>query len=55
MKIFSSILNEPVSLCKDCAVCTNATEDRLSMKCNCLQPKLEKEKYCPYYIQSKNN
>ena len=55
MKIFSLILNEPASLCKDCAVYTNATEDRLRRKCNCLQPKPEKEKCCPYYVPSQNN
>ena len=42
-------------LCKDCAVCTNTTEDRLRRKCNCLQPKQEEEKCCPYYIPSQNN
>ena len=52
MKIFSLILNKPAILCKDSSLCTNAKEDRLWIKCNCLQPKLEKEEYCPYYMQS---
>lgn len=43
------------SLCKDCSICTNATEDRIWSKCNCLQHKPESEEYCPYYILSQNN
>ena len=52
MEIFSLILNEPASLCKDCAVCANTTEDSLRRKCNCLQPKSEREEHCSYYIPS---
>lgn len=43
------------SLCKDCSICTNATEDGLWRRCNCLQPKPEEEVCCPYYMPSQNN
>lgn len=45
----------PASLCKDCSICTNAKEEGLWMRCNCLQPKLENEDHCPYYMQCKNS